>query len=93
MNKEDIVSKVSKDTGYSQGIVNSVLESLLNNITEDLVAGNRVQLYGFGTFEPKQVKARVGRNPRKNEPVDIPARIVPSFKPGNRLKKMVTRNI
>lgn len=93
MNKEEMVLKVSADTGFTQGIVSSILESLLSNITEDLAAGNKVQLYGFGTFEPKQVKARVGRNPRKNEPVEIPARIVPSFKPGNRLKKIVTKNI
>lgn len=73
-------------------IVGEVIDSLLKNITSELSIGNRVQFAGFGTFEPKEMAERVGRNPRTNEPVKIPARVVPSFKPGNRLKKAVTKN-
>ena len=91
MNKEEIISRVSNDTGYSLGMVGNVIESFLENITEGMMNGGRVQLYGFGTFEGKHMKARVGRNPRPNEQLEIPERVVPSFKPGNRLKKSVTR--
>lgn len=91
MIKEEIVANVAYDTGYRQTVVADIVESLLKNITNELSAGNKVQFMGFGTFEPKEMAARVGRNPRKNEAVQIPARIVPSFKPGNRLKSAVTR--
>lgn len=91
MNKEEIISKVSNDTGYSLGMVGNVIESFLENVTEEMMNDGRVQLYGFGTFESKHMKARVGRNPRTNEQLEIPERVVPSFKPGNRLKKSVTR--
>lgn len=91
MVKEELVANVSKDTGYSQIVVSKIIESVLANITSELSIGNRIQLMGFGVFEPKRMAARTGRNPHTNEPVPIPARVVPSFKPGNRLKEAVTR--
>lgn len=91
MNKEEIVAKVSNETGLRQTIVSAVVESLLNNITDELANGNKVQFMGFGTFEPKKKATRVGRNLHTNEPIPIPPRIVPSFKAGNRLKAEVEK--
>lgn len=92
MTKDEIVTKISKHSGIRQLYVNTVIEYLLEYITDELVAGNKVKLAWFGTFEPKEQAARTGRNPRTNEPVPIPARVVPSFKPGNRLKEAVIRD-
>lgn len=89
--KEEIITRVSSCTGYSQKIVGTVVETLLKNITLEMSDGNKVQFMGFGTFEPKEMAPRTGRNPHTNEIVPIPARVVPSFKPGNRLKEAVTR--
>lgn len=89
--KEDIIARVSSETGYSQKIVGSVIDMLLADITDEMSSGNKVQFMGFGTFEPKKMAERMGRNPHTNQPVPIPARVVPSFKPGNRLKAAVTR--
>ena len=60
-------------------------------IADALKAGEKVQLIGFGTFEVKARAERTGRNPHTNEPVPIPARVVPSFKAGKYLKKAVTK--
>lgn len=89
--KEEIVTTVANETGYSQKIVATVVDTLLNDITDEMANGNKVQFMGFGVFEPKEMAARTGRNPHTNEPVPIPARVVPSFKPGNRLKAAVIR--
>lgn len=92
MTKDEMVNKIARHSGIRQVYVNAVVDYLLEYITDELIAGNKVRFAGFGTFEPKEQAARTGRNPRTNEPVPIPARVVPSFKPGNRLKEAVTRD-
>lgn len=89
--KEEIVTRVANETGYSQKMVGDVVDTLIKDITDEMSNGNKVQFMGFGTFEPKVMAARVGRNPHTNQPVPIPERVVPSFKPGNRLKEAVIR--
>lgn len=93
MIKEDIVNKISQRTGQSRYSVTQVIDALLSEITEALVNGEKVQFSGFGTFEPKEKAARTGRNPRKNEAVHIPARIMPVFTAGKNLKSAVVREI
>lgn len=87
--KEDIIKIVTDNTGYSQKIVGEIVDALLKDITNEMSKGNKVRFVGFGTFEPKEMAKRMGRNPHTNQPVPIPARIVPSFKPGNHLKEAV----
>lgn len=89
--KEEIITRISIETGYSQRLVGNVVETLLKDIMQEMASGNKVQFAGFGTFEPKEMAERTGRNLNTNEPVTIPARIVPSFKPGNRMKEAVIR--
>lgn len=91
VSKVEIVARVADETGYSQKMVMAIVDTFLKDITDEMSNGNKVQFSGFGIFEPKQMSERVGRNPRTNEQITIPARIVPSFKPGNRLKEAVIR--
>lgn len=61
-------------------------------VEETLVAGDKVQLVGFGTFETRERAARSGRNPRKPEEViEIPASKAPVFKAGKGLKELVNK--
>lgn len=91
MIKEDIINEVCRDTRRPRYLVDEIVNSTLDNITMALSRGSVVQFAGFGTFEPKQRAARTGRNPHTNEPVPIPARVVPSFKAGKNLKNAVTK--
>lgn len=91
MIKEDVITKVCRKSYYSRAMVENVLEAVLDTVTESLANGEKVQFAGFGTFEPKKCAARIGRNPRTNEEVPIPARVVPSFKAGKYLKKAVIK--
>lgn len=90
--KDEFVSEICRDTSYSRGIVSAVLGSLLINITVQLSKGNRVQFAGFGTFELKERAPRTGRNPHTGEPIPIPARVIPSFEPGEVLKRAAIQN-
>ena len=89
MNKEGLVSALSKKTGLPKISSEHVLNVLSEIITDALVSGDKVQLVGFGTFEVKSRAARTGRNPKANLPVRIPARKAPVFKPGVTLKSAV----
>lgn len=91
MIKEDIINEVCRDTRKPRFVVEEVVNSTLENITLAMSQGKEVQFAGFGTFEPKKRAARTGRNPHTNEPVPIPARVVPSFKAGKYLKRAVTK--
>lgn len=93
MIKEDIIAEVCRDTRLPKHVVENVVNCTLSNITMALSLGKEVKFAGFGTFEPKQRAARTGRNPHTNEPVHIPARVMPTFKPGSLLKTAVIKTV
>lgn len=66
-----------------------VVSVILDEITEALARGDRVELRGFGAFSVRQRKARMGRNPRTGEAVKVEAKSVPFFRPGKELRARV----
>ena len=89
MNKPEFIASVSEKTGMSRKDTERVVNAALDTIAAALVNGEKVQFSGFGIFEAKDRKARVGRDPHTKEPMDIPATRVPSFKPSKVLKDAV----
>lgn len=65
------------------------VDAVFEAIADSLVQGEKVVLVGFGAFEVRQRKGRVGRNPQTGEPVEVPARRVPAFSAGKLLKERV----
>ena len=68
-----------------------VVNNILTAIGDALGRGERVELRGFGSFYTKERDARVGRNPKTGESVNVPAKVVPQFKPGKELRERVNR--
>ncbi len=66
-----------------------VVGIILDEITDALARGDRVELRGFGAFSVRQRKARTGRNPRTGETVQVEAKTVPFFRPGKELRARV----
>ena len=91
MNKAELVSAVAEKTGISQKDSEKAVNAAFDTITEALAAGDKVQLVGFGAFEVKERGARIGRNPKTKEEIEIPASRVASFKVGKALKEAVTK--
>jgi DNA-binding protein HU-beta len=89
VNKSALVSEVSKRADLSRAEAAQAVEAMLDVIRERVTKGQRVSLAGFGTFERKLRNPRVGRNPHTREAVKIPARKVPSFKPGTKFREAV----
>ena len=91
MNKTELIAAVAEKTALSKKDSEKVINAVFETVTENLVAGEKVQLVGFGTFEVKERAAHVGRNPRTKEPMEIAASRVASFKVGKSLKEAVAK--
>ncbi len=89
MNKSELIAAVSAHTGMSKKDAEIAVNATFDTITATLVSEEKVQLAGFGSFEVKTRQARVGRNPRTNEAMEIPAAKSPIFKPSKMLKDAV----
>ncbi len=91
MTKADLVEQVSEAIG--PGITKKdcalVVDGFLNAVKHSLARGEGIEIRGFGTFKVKKRKARMARNPRTGEPVEVPARLVPVFKPSKILRSRV----
>ncbi|NLL46540.1 MAG: HU family DNA-binding protein [Clostridiales bacterium] len=89
MNKAELISATAEKTGLSKKDSEKALNALIETITETMKKGDKVQLVGFGVFEVKERPARMGRNPRTKEQIEIPATRVPQFKAGKALKDTI----
>lgn len=87
MIKSELIQKLADDNPHLyQRDVERIVSSVFEEITDALARGDRVELRGFGAFSVKHRDARVGRNPRTGESVDVPEKRVPFFKTGKDLR-------
>ena len=88
MNKTELIAAVADRSGITKKDAERVVSATFETITAQLKAGEKVQISGFGIFEVKEREARVGRNPRTKEAIQIPASKAPTFKASKTLKDM-----
>ncbi len=91
MNKTELIAAVAAKTGLTKKDAEKVVNATIDSITESLVKGDKVNVSGFGIFEVKAREARVGRNPRTKETIQIPATKLPAFKASKTLKDAVAK--
>jgi DNA-binding protein HU-beta len=91
MNKTELIAAVAEKTGLTKKDAERVVSATFETITASLSNGERVQLSGFGIFDVKCRDARMGRNPRTKEAVQIPATRLPAFKASKTLKDSVAK--
>lgn len=89
MNKTELAARVAEDLEISNKMSLDVINAVLDVISETLAGGDSVIFTGFGKFEAVTTPARIGRNPKTGEAVDIPARKVVKFRVGKALKDSV----
>lgn len=88
MSKQALIDAIAL-TGVSKTEAEKAIKLVTDGITAQLAAGEKVQLVGFGTFEPRHQAERAGRNPKTGEALTIPASIKPAFTAGEKLKAAV----
>lgn len=89
MTKADLIEAMTNETGLSKKDCDTFLGSFTTQITNSFKAGNDVKLIGFGNFTVKDRPARIGRNPRTGDAIQIAACKVAGFKAGAELKRAV----
>ena len=92
MNKAQLIDAVAVKADLPKKVTSRAVDALLEVITESLVQDDPVSIVGFGTFAVKERAARVGRNPKTGEEIQIKAARVPGFKAGKLLKEAVEGN-
>ena len=91
MNKTELVAAIAEKTELSKKDAEKALKAFTEVVADELKAGNKIQLVGFGTFEVVERAAREGRNPITNEPMHIAASKAPKFKAGKALKDEINK--
>jgi DNA-binding protein HU-beta len=89
MNKGELIEAVAGAADLSRADATRAVDGILEAVTRTLAGGGSVSLVGFGTFSVKARAARMGRNPRTGEAIQIKASNVPGFKAGKALKEAV----
>ena len=91
MNKTELIAAVAEKAEVSKKDAEKAVAAVIDAITEELVAGGKVQLVGFGTFEVRARAERKGRNPQTKAVITIPASKAPVFKAGKSFKDEVSK--
>lgn len=90
MTKRELVIRVANQLGMTQSDVARVIENTFDTISKSLAEGERWELRDFGVFEVKTRASRIGRNPRTGDQVPVPERKVVTFRPGKKMKELVS---
>ncbi len=90
MTKSEIIELIArKQTQFSQKDVEIAVNQIVDSMIDTLSEGERIEIRGFGSFSLHYRKARVGRNPKTGETVELSDKRVPHFKPGKSLRERV----
>jgi len=87
--KDELVQSVADSTGLSKADAERALSAYIEAITSSVASGDKIQIPGLGTFEPRERSAREGRNPQTGESIQIAATTTPGFKPATAFKNAV----
>ena len=92
MNKTELVAAIAEKAGLSKKDAEGAVKAFTDTVAEQLKAGEKIQLVGFGTFEVAERAARTGKNPQTGEAIKIPASKAPKFKAGKADRKSTRLN-
>jgi integration host factor subunit beta len=92
MTKADLVEEVSRVTELTRKDSEVIVDTLFDSVIKALRTGDKLEVRGFGSFRVRQRNARVGRNPKTGEKVEVPAKRVPYFKPSKELKDLINED-
>jgi len=89
MTKADLIEEVSRVVELTRKESEVIVEALFDSIVRSLRTGDKIEIRGFGSFRTRERLARIGRNPKTGDRVEVPAKRIPYFKPSKELKDLV----
>ncbi len=92
--KSELIEKIAQKQGHLQHKdIELSVKSVIEQMSDALSSGERIEIRGFGSFSLHFRPPRVGRNPKTGETVSLPGKYVPHFKPGKELRERVNKDI
>jgi len=91
LTKANLVEEVARVTQLTKKQAESIVNLVFQTIVDSLRAGRKIELRGFGSFRIRNRGARIGRNPKTGEKVEVPPKRIPYFKPGKELKEQLNQ--
>jgi integration host factor subunit beta len=92
LTKANLVEEVARSAQVTKKQAEEIVQTVFATIVDSLHAGRKVELRGFGSFRIRSRGARLGRNPKTGERVEVPPKRIPYFKPGKELKEQLNRS-
>ncbi|MGQ9634781.1 MAG: HU family DNA-binding protein [Bryobacteraceae bacterium] len=89
MTKADLIDEVSRLVDLTRKESEVIVEVIFDSIVKSLRNGDKIEIRGFGSFRTRERQARIGRNPKTGERVEVPPKRIPYFKPSKELKDLV----
>lgn len=89
--KREIVESIAEKVGLTQVDTKIVVESFLEAIADSLQRGKNIEIRGFGRFKVKKKKARIARNPRTNQQIQVEAGVKPIFEASRELRDRINK--
>ncbi len=94
MTKSELIERIAaRQNQLSAKDVELAVKTLIEQMSETLAAGNRIEIRGFGSFSLHYRAPRIGRNPKTGESVGLAGKYVPHFKPGKELRDRVNKGL
>ena len=92
MNKSELIETLSDKKGISYKKSEEIINTIFDSLSEAMIAGDRIEIRGFGSFVINEYKSYTGRNPKTGESIDVKPKKLPFFKVGKELKERVAGN-
>ncbi|MFO7565927.1 MAG: HU family DNA-binding protein [Enhygromyxa sp.] len=89
MTKSELIERVAQESGLTKGRAEMVVNTIFDSMTAALIAGEGIEIRGFGSFTVRQYKSYEGRNPRTGDVVHVAPKRLPFFKVGKELRERV----
>ena len=93
MNRQEFVERLADKTGFTKKDARKAIDSVIDIINETVAKNEAVNITGFGKFEPRARKESKRMNPQTGERINVPAKVVPAFKPGKNLREIVGKKL
>jgi len=89
MTKADLIDEVSRVVEMTRKESEVIVETIFDSVVRALRSDDKIEIRGFGSFRTRQRQARIGRNPKSGDRVEVPAKRIPFFKPSKELRDLV----
>jgi integration host factor subunit beta len=89
MNKSELIETLAEKKGISYKKSEEIINTIFDSLSEAMLAGDRIEIRGFGSFVINEYKSYTGRNPKTGESIDVKPKKLPFFKVGKELKERV----